>query len=414
MQRVPRAGREADLLRGLEERTGERRQIPLLLSRELMEPGIFGVFRPVLIWPERLSERLEDRHIEAILAHELIHARRRDNLTAALHMLVEALFWFHPIVWWMERRMVEERERACDEAVVETASKPGIYAESLLRACRFCVESPRVCVSGITGADLGRRVRSIMAPRLERLTFCGKLAVATFCFTAIAGPVAFGIVRMIPAYGQLLHPSGARPSFAVATIRQSRPDEPWPGRVVQADSFLAKALTLKEIIFYAYGIQFNSELSGGPKWIAGDRFTINAKPDEAQAVALSKLSGDDMDEQMRLRVQSLLADRFKLSVSFQKKVLPVYELVVAKGGLKCAKSAFDSPVAPNMKPRYRGFMLPPACAGIGTANADRCPQRPPRNPNIGMAILVGGERTGVSAGAGWAPGSGQDWHGGPV
>ena len=56
--------------------------------------------------------------MEAILAHELMHVRRHDNLTAALHMLVEAVFWFHPLVWWMERRMVEERERACDEAVI--------------------------------------------------------------------------------------------------------------------------------------------------------------------------------------------------------------------------------------------------------------------------------------------------------
>ena len=135
---------------------------------------MFGIVRPVLIWPEGLSARLDDEHIEAIMAHELMHARRRDNLTAALHMFVEAAFWFHPLVWWMERRMVEERERACDEAVVEMGSRPGVYAESLLKAVRFCVESPLVCVAGVTGADLAGRVRSIMTPRLKKLGVAGK------------------------------------------------------------------------------------------------------------------------------------------------------------------------------------------------------------------------------------------------
>ena len=55
------------------------------------------------------------------MAHEVMHVRRRDNLRAALHMFVEAAFWFHPIAWWLGRRLVEERERACDEAVLGMA-----------------------------------------------------------------------------------------------------------------------------------------------------------------------------------------------------------------------------------------------------------------------------------------------------
>jgi len=115
-----------------------------------MEPGIFGIVRPVLLWPVRLTERLEDGHIEAILAHELLHVRRHDNLAAATHMVVEALFWFHPMVWWMESRMVEERERACDEAVIEQEPDRTSMREPS-DGCRFCLESPLVCVSGIAG-----------------------------------------------------------------------------------------------------------------------------------------------------------------------------------------------------------------------------------------------------------------------
>jgi uncharacterized protein (TIGR03435 family) len=107
-------------------------------------------------------------------------------------MFVEAAFWFHPAVWWLGARLVEERERACDEAVVEMGSRPGVYAEGLLKAVRFCVESPLACVAGVTGADLSRRVRSIMTLRLERLGWGRKLVLVLVALTMVAVPVLLG------------------------------------------------------------------------------------------------------------------------------------------------------------------------------------------------------------------------------
>jgi len=56
--------------------------------------------------------------------HEVQHVRRRDNLAAAMHLVVEAIFWFHPLVWWLGARLVEERERACDEEVLRLGNQP--------------------------------------------------------------------------------------------------------------------------------------------------------------------------------------------------------------------------------------------------------------------------------------------------
>ncbi|MCL2661061.1 MAG: hypothetical protein FWD64_11175, partial [Acidobacteriaceae bacterium] len=70
-----------------------------------VEPGVFGVFRPVLLLPRGVQDKLTPLQFEAIVAHELCHARRRDNLTAALHMVVSAVFWFHPFVWWIGREL---------------------------------------------------------------------------------------------------------------------------------------------------------------------------------------------------------------------------------------------------------------------------------------------------------------------
>src|SRR5258708_9464679 len=91
-------GREVRALRRAEAEAGTRKAIPIVVTPRAIEPGIFGAIRPVLLWPERLSEQLDDLQIEAIVAHELEHVRRRDNLTSAVHTVVEALFWFHPAV----------------------------------------------------------------------------------------------------------------------------------------------------------------------------------------------------------------------------------------------------------------------------------------------------------------------------
>ena len=175
---------------------GIRKPIDLLLSPATLEPGIFGIVKPVLVWPKGISERLDDAQLEAILAHEVWHVRRRDNLAAAIHMVVEAIFWFHPLVWWLGSRLVDERERACDEEVLESGSDRQVYAESILKTCEFCVESPLACVSGVTGADLKKRIVRIMTERMaNKLSFGRKLLLAGVGVAAVAGPVVFGLVN---------------------------------------------------------------------------------------------------------------------------------------------------------------------------------------------------------------------------
>jgi bla regulator protein BlaR1 len=93
-------GREFDALLRMQPDAGITRPVELRLSQSTLEPGIFGIVRPVLLWPEGISQQLDDSQLQAVIAHELWHVRRRDNLAAVFHMLVEAIFWFHPLVWW--------------------------------------------------------------------------------------------------------------------------------------------------------------------------------------------------------------------------------------------------------------------------------------------------------------------------
>src|SRR3984893_10264095 len=193
-------GREVEALRRMERIGGMRRRIGMLLSSASLEPGVFGIVHPVLIWPKGISEHLGDLHLEAIVAHEMWHVRRRDNLAAAIHMVVEAMFWFHPLVWWLGARLVEERERACDEEVLEFGSARQVYAESILKTCEFCLESPLACVSGVTGADLKRRIAHIMTQRVAcKLSFSRKLLLGVVGLAAIVAPIAFGLLNATPA-----------------------------------------------------------------------------------------------------------------------------------------------------------------------------------------------------------------------
>ncbi len=175
--------------------------IPVLASSSLLEPGLVGLWRPVLLVPKTLPDHLAQPEIDAIVAHEACHLRRRDNLTAACHMLVEALFWFHPLVWWIGARLIEERERACDEAVVQSGHNRATYARSLVECCKLYLRSPLPCVAGASGSNLKKRVEMIMtAPPSSPLSASKKTLLLAAGICALASPVAAGLLTSPAAH----------------------------------------------------------------------------------------------------------------------------------------------------------------------------------------------------------------------
>jgi bla regulator protein blaR1 len=177
--------------------------IPVLSSSSLHEPGVVGIRRPVLLLSEQLVAQLDRRQLEAIVEHELWHVRRRDNLTMAIHMSVEALFWFHPLVWWIGARLRQERERACDEAVVRSGHRARSYAEGILRVCRHCVASKLSCVSGVSGADLETRLEAIMKNEtVVGLSRVKALLLGATALAIVTTPVVVGLTFPSDALAQ--------------------------------------------------------------------------------------------------------------------------------------------------------------------------------------------------------------------
>ncbi len=192
--------------------------VPVMFAPGLIEPGIVGILRPVLLLPEGIAERLDRAQLAAILAHELCHVRRRDNLTATIHMVVQAIFWFHPLVWWLGARLVDERERACDEEVLRIFGHPKAYAEGILNVCKLYVESRLACVAGVTGSNLKKRIETIMTNRLAlRLNFGKKLALAVAGTAALAVPIAVGVLNLPVIRAQSV-PAGT-PKWEAVSIR---------------------------------------------------------------------------------------------------------------------------------------------------------------------------------------------------
>jgi len=436
-------GREVAMLRALEARADRRRPVPIMVTASALEPGVFGVLRPVLLWPGAISARLDEAQIEAVLAHELSHVRRHDNLKAAVHMVVEAVFWFHPLVWWLGAKLVDERERACDEAVLQLGSDPETYAESILKTCEFHIESPLVCVAGVTGADLTRRIEQIMDSRVTRfLTLRRKLLLTCAALLLLFGPVFAGTlqetapqtkavgggsapsllrgkelhsyslldvlqraVAHVPSYQvRRLHDAvfGAVRSAAPAAARQStvapadaatltfdvasvKPNKSGDGAIqigVQLSRFVATNMPVRQMIIFAYGVQ-RFQVEGGPSWLDSERYDVNAKIPDSQVNAPLPLGEVGPVSYM---VRNLLADRFKLVIERTTKEAPVYELQLARadGKLGPALKVSDTDCAAMFAAARAGGAPPP-------------PPQPGKAPPCGLMMGPGNIAGGSSS-----------------
>jgi bla regulator protein BlaR1 len=310
--------------------------IRAISSPTLLEPGVFGIRRPVLLLPEGIFDRLPRIQMNAIVTHELCHVQHRDNFIAAIQMFVETVFWFHPLVWWIGKRMIDERERACDEEVVQTLGEPKVYAEAILNVCKLYVESPLACVPGISGSNLKRRIERILNDRAPRgLTRIRKVVLAFAAFSVIAGPVAIGLLH--PSSGWAQAPPRSEPNipslprFEVVSIKHS-PSAARPAlRLMPGGGVAASGVTLKVLLQTAFDLA-GFEVTGWPKWLFDKKFEILAK---------GGYTGEPSKEKTHLMMQALLADRFQLKYHYETKELPVYVLGVAKSGSKLKESLED-------------------------------------------------------------------------
>jgi bla regulator protein blaR1 len=314
-----------------------------LTSASCVVPVTVGFLHPRIILPES-SREWPRAQLDAVLAHEGEHIRRRDPLFQWLALLNRALFWFHPLAWWLERKLSGLAEEACDAAVLARGYDPREYSEYLLDLARSVERAgKRINAVGMAmpGIGLKHRIRQMLSgvpiPKISRPRMACTVAV---CAGAAAVLAAGTLVRAQSSKDQ----PGFQ--FEVASIRPSSPNPgggPPGGKSKQGGGGLLQGLdhqrlnlrsTTLGLMVQAFrlkscgpgGFRGCVMVSGGPDWIQNDSYDLQAKlPDKVPDYTMAQLrDGEALEISMML--QSLLADRFNLKYHRETRQLPVYVL----------------------------------------------------------------------------------------
>ena len=187
--------------RDLQDRLGITRVVRYCESLHLDAPAVLGWFRPVVFLPVSALTGLSEAQLRAVIAHELAHIRRFDAFVNVFQVAVETLLFYHPGVWWLNKRIRVERENCCDDVALTVCGNPAEYARALA-----LMEERRVAPSFAMAVNRGP-----LASRVARMLGLGEkgsglrnagVAFGILCVVTalMAGNALFGIVRPVSAH----------------------------------------------------------------------------------------------------------------------------------------------------------------------------------------------------------------------
>lgn len=194
--RLRRAGtadaRWQDRLDRLASSLGLRRGIPLRIADAIDSPVATGWWRPMVLVPAALIARMPADLLEALLAHELAHIKRYDYLVNLVQSAIEALLFYHPVVWWLSRRIRAERERIADELAARALGDPKRLAMALqeldLIRAKGGFAQPHLAPAA-HGGNLMSRIQQLVRPDRHPLSWkiaLPILGLSAICLTVFA------------------------------------------------------------------------------------------------------------------------------------------------------------------------------------------------------------------------------------
>jgi len=332
-------------------------------------PVTAGWLHPVIVLPKEWRE-WDQQKLEAVLAHERAHVRRKDNLIAGLAGLNRCLLWFNPLAWWLERRLALLAEQACDEASILALGGSEDDREDYVRL----LLNMAATVNGSHGrlrthvlamasrSQIRQRVEPLLQTRraLSRgLTKAALAALAICCIPVVWATGSIDVTRQAaqlrldvsrftiatphvpPQPLQLLAqtqtpvvpPRPPQPArFEVASIREN----PGPWHVIHGYSASGPRLTLEgwsiaALVQEAYGLKSYQTIYT-PATVTLYNIAAKAEGDEALT-----------HEQFRPLLQRLLTERFAVTFHREMRDIPVYTMVIGKNGVKFKESDAGEP-----------------------------------------------------------------------
>ncbi|MFT5324030.1 MAG: beta-lactamase regulating signal transducer with metallopeptidase domain, partial [Planctomycetaceae bacterium] len=114
----------AQRVEALARRLSVSRPVRLAQSALVEVPTVIGVLRPLILLPATAMTGLSTEQLDAILAHEIAHIRRHDYFINLIQTVIETLLFYHPAVWWLSGRILQERENCCDDIASNVCENP--------------------------------------------------------------------------------------------------------------------------------------------------------------------------------------------------------------------------------------------------------------------------------------------------
>ena len=174
--------RVLDIFRKAGEALGLRDEIPVMEHPDVPAPLVYGIFRPVIMLPNRFAGELSDMELRSVAFHELTHVRRRDTLVFTLISIIRTAFFFQPLLWLAARRISFLTELACDRSALDAGNDPSSYARLLARIA-FRLPNSALSTEMAAGILLSNsafflRVREILSDRGDRVRKLSRWALA--------------------------------------------------------------------------------------------------------------------------------------------------------------------------------------------------------------------------------------------
>jgi beta-lactamase regulating signal transducer with metallopeptidase domain len=172
-----------DTLKILSNKIGVRKSILIAESLVAKVPMVVGYLKPVILLPAGLICSTPPDQIEAILAHELAHIRRKDVLINTLKSIIEVIFFYHPAIWWMSFVFDQEREHCCDDITLHASINPIALSKALLGAEEYRIKSPKL-VAAFKGNNnkLFNRIKRMNTKKTNTRKFNGRALALTIVF----------------------------------------------------------------------------------------------------------------------------------------------------------------------------------------------------------------------------------------
>jgi beta-lactamase regulating signal transducer with metallopeptidase domain len=211
--------------------------IRILVSRVIKGPVCLGILKPIILIPQDMMDGAGPKQLDMVINHELAHIRRRDPLVNLFQRLLEAVFFFHPCVWYAGRQLTQAREQICDNHVLARGTPAGDYVQLLARVAETHYHAQFQGAALFEGSLL-QRIKSLLDTQGRRLTRISRRTIVVSALIVLIALILFGTLRLEAKAATQPNPAG----MLTTTIKVvDETGKPVADAVIMPDGLRAKA-----------------------------------------------------------------------------------------------------------------------------------------------------------------------------